>query len=74
MWEVLGITKELKEELKELRKEYAEMKEIYDNINKIPFWKKTREVKEKQKILGRKMYMHNLKQITVMNRLAGLNV
>lgn len=62
----------MKEEYELLTKEYRKMKEIYDQISWIVF--KKPETKEQFKKLGVKMYQTNLKQITLLQKMQGLNI
>lgn len=62
----------MKEEYEKLVKEYNAMKEIYDQVKWISF--KKPETKEKLKSLGEKMYKVNLKQITLLQKMQGINI
>ena len=62
----------MKEEYEKLSKEYSKMKEIYNEVSFIPF--KSKETKAKHKELGERMYETNLKQITLLQKMQGINI
>ena len=63
---------ELKQEYDELSSQYKELKTIYKGFDEIVF--KDQETRKKQKALGTNMYAMNLKIITLLHRMSGINL
>lgn len=63
---------ELKKEHEELGIYYDQLKSLYKEIDEVIF--KDSKTKAKQKKLGQEMYKINLKQITLLQKISGINI
>lgn len=66
------VMEELKLEYEQLSAKYKDLKTIYKGIEDITF--KNKETRKKQKILGQQMYAMNLKIITLLQKMSGINL